>query len=130
MAKKGGMPVFATADDYIKSRSEEAQVLLKELQSLIKETVPESKEIPNSKVPSYTLVSDAEPKLQIMMAAYAKYVSFYPFESTVEHFSQDLKEYDLGKGTVKFPFKKDLPHDLIKKMILYRKDELLRSNSI
>lgn len=125
MGKKGGMPIFKTIDDYIHNQKEEAQSILVELRSLIKEAVPEAIEIKNYKVPSFTLVPEAKPELQLMIVAYAKYVSFYPYQATVEHFSDELTNFELGKGTVKFPFNKALPKELIKRMVIFRKEELM-----
>ena len=125
MSKKGAMPIYKTVDDYIDHQKEEAKVMLNELRDLIKEAVPEVIEIENYKVPSFTLVSDAKPQHQLMIVGYAKHVSFYPYEATVEHFANELKNYALGKGTVKFAFNEPLPKELIKRMVLYRKEELL-----
>lgn len=125
MGKKGSMPNFKTVDDYIDVQPKEVQLILQELRSIIKETVPETKEIPNYKVPSFSLVPDKKPKQQIMIVAYANYVSFYPFQTTIEHFKEDLKNFILGKGTVKFALNKPLPKDLIMKMVRFRKNEIL-----
>lgn len=125
MGKKGSMPNFKTVDDYINVQPKEVQLILQELRSIIKETVPETKEIPNYKVPSFSLVPDKKPKQQIMIVAYANYVSFYPFQATIEHFKEDLKNFNLGKGTVKFALNKPLPKDLIMKMVRFRKNEIL-----
>ena len=126
MGKKGKMPNYKTVDDYITNQTEEAQNVLKELRSIIKETVPEAEEILNYKIPSYTLIPKGKRDHQIMMAAYAKFVGFYPFPSTMEAFSEELKEYKQGKGSVQFPFNKPLPKDLIKRMVKFRKDEILK----
>lgn len=125
MGKKGAMPTYATVDDYINSQSENAQLMLRELRILIKEVVPEAVEIPNYKVPSFTLVTDAKPKSQLMIVAYAKYVSFYPHQAAVDHFSEELTDFKLGKGTVSFVYGQALPKDLIKRMVAFRKNELL-----
>ncbi len=127
MGKKGSMPSFKTIDDYINNQSMEAQSILHELRSLIKEAVPETVEIPDYKVPSFTLIPGTKPKQQMMIVAYAHYVSFYPYQATVDHFKDELKSFELGKGTVKFPFNKPLPKELIKRMVIYRKDELLHN---
>ncbi len=119
------MPIFKTVDDYIDSQPEKAQFILHELRSLIKEAVPETIEIQNYKVPSFTLIPGTKPEQQLMIAAYSKYVSFYPYEATIDHFSDELKNFALGKGTVKFPFDKPLPKELIRRMVIFRKDELL-----
>ena len=126
MGKKGAMPNFKTVDDYIDSQTVEAQLILRELRSLIKEAVPETVEIQNYKVPSFTLIPETKPEQQMMIVAYAKYVSFYPYQAAIDHFSDELKGYELGKGTVKFPFNKPLPKELIKRMVVFRKNELLR----
>jgi len=125
MGKKGPMPTFKTIDDYIDSQVLEAQLILRDLRSLIKEAVPETVEITNYKVPSFTLIPKVKPQQQIMIVAYAKHISFYPYQATVDHFSDQLKDLKVGKGTVKFPLNKPLPKDLIKRMVIFRKEELL-----
>lgn len=124
MGKKGPMPNFKTVDDYIASQSKEAQIILQELRSIIKEAAPEAVEIPNYKVPSFTLIPETKPEQQMMIVAYAKYVSFYPFQTTIDHFEDELKSFELGKGTVKFPFNTSLPKELINRMVKFRKEEI------
>lgn len=129
MGKKGPMPNFETVDDYIASQSQEAQTLLQELRSIIKEAVPDAAEILNYKVPSFTLASGGNKDHQIMMAGYAKFVSFYPFPTTIEAFSEELKEYKKGKGSVQFPLNKPLPRDLIARMVKFRRNEVLKAST-
>lgn len=124
MPSKSPMPSFATVDDYIAKQSEAAQEILNELRNLIHDAAPDVVEIPNSKVPSFTLVPDAKPQLQLMIAAYTKFVSFYPFEKTMEAFADQLKVYETGKGSVKFPLNKPLPKELISQMVTFRMEEL------
>lgn len=125
MGKKGPMPTFATIDDYITSQPKETQIVLEELRSIIKEAAPGAEEIINYKIPSFRLVPKGKSNQQIMMAGYAKYVSFYPFPTTVAKFADELKEYKQGKGSVQFPFNKPLPKDLIIRMVKFRKEEIL-----
>lgn len=124
MAKKGPMPSYQTADDYIAHQPEAAQKILHDLQNIIMEACPNAIEIPNSKVPSYTLVNRAKTKLQLMMAAYAKFVSFYPFEKTVEAFTDQLSRFETGKGSVKFPLGTPLPKEVVLEMVKFRVEEL------
>lgn len=127
MAKKGPMPNYKTVDDYILNQPKETQVLLNELRGIIHEAVPEVTEIINYKVPSFTLVDNGKKDQQIMIAAYDKFISFYPFPSTIEAFSLELKDYKKGKGSVQFQLNKALPKDLIIKMVKFRRDEILNS---
>jgi len=127
MGKKGPMPNFKTIDDYINNQPKAAQSILQELRSIIREEVPEAIEIPDTKVPSFTLVPDPTTKLQIMIASYAKFVSFYPFSGVIDEFAHELKGYEIGKGSVKFPFNTPLPKNLIIQMVKFRKDEILKT---
>jgi len=129
MAKKGPMPTYATVDDYIAHQPEQVQHILVALRAIILETAPEAIEMTNSKVPSYTLVPDGKKDVQIMMAGYAKYVSFYPFPTTMAAFSDKLRSYKQGKGSVQFPLTKPLPRDLIVEMVRYRLRELERGDA-
>lgn len=125
MGKKGPMPTFTTIDNYIANQPKETQIALEGLRSIIKEAAPGVEEVINYKVPSFRLVPNGKSDQQIMMAGYAKYISFYPFPTTVGHFKDELKEYKQGKGSVQFPFNKPLPKDLIIRMVKFRKEEIL-----
>jgi len=66
-------------------------------------------------------VPDGKREQQIMMAGYKHHVSLYPHPTVMEHFSDDLKGYKKGKGSVQFPLDKPLPKELIVRMVKYRK---------
>lgn len=125
MAKKGPMPAFETVDAYINAQPQEAQQVLQELRNIIKEAAPDCVEVLNYKIPSFTLVPHGKREQQIMMAAYAKFVGFYPFPTTMEAFAEQLKDFKQGKGSVQFPYNKPLPKELIKEMVVYRRKELV-----
>lgn len=126
MGKKGSMPNFGTIDDYIADQPKEAQKVLHELRSIIKEAAPDAIEILNYKVPSFILVPGGKSNQQIMMAGYAKFVGFYPFPTTIAAFSDELRDYKQGKGSVQFPLNKPLPGELIIRMVKFRKNEILK----
>lgn len=129
MGKKGSMPNFETLDDYIANQPVKTQKVLKELRNIIKEAAPDSIEVLNYKVPSFTLVKGGKRDQQIMMAGYSKFVGFYPFPTTMAAFSDELKEYKQGKGSVQFPLDKPLPKDLIIRMVKFRREEILKDRS-
>ena len=126
MAMKGPMPEFETMDDYINHQPDATRKMLQELRSIIKEAAPEAEEILNYKIPAFTLEKGGKRDKQLMMAGYAKFVGFYPFPSTMEHFSEELKSFKQGKGSVQFPLNQPLPKDLIARMVKYRLNELLK----
>lgn len=128
MSNTGPMPNYKTIDDYIANQPIEAQKILKELRSIIKEAVPDAIEIQNYKVPSFILVPGTKTELQIMMVSYSKFVSFYPFPATIEHFTEELKGFKTGKGSINFSFDKQLPKDLIIRMVTFRKEEIIKNS--
>lgn len=123
MGKKT-MPTYANVDEYIANQPEKAQKILHELRAIIHEVAPEVIEHQDAKVPSFTLVEGVKPKLQLMMAAYNNYISFYPYEKAIDQYSEELKDYKTGRGTVKFGFTQPLPKKLIRELVRFRKDEL------
>lgn len=127
MGKKGQMPNYETIDDYIANQPAEVQKVLQELISIIKEAAPDALEMLNYKVPCFTLVPGGKRDQQLMMAGYAKFVGFYPFPTTMEAFSDELKDYKQGKGSVQFPLNKPLPKDLIIRMVKFRRAEILKT---
>jgi len=126
MGKKGSMPNFETVDEYIATQPKETQKVLQELRSIIKEAAPDAIEILNYKVPSFMLVPGGKRDQQVMMAGYDKFVGFYPFPTTMAEFTDELKDYKQGKGSVQFPLNKPLPKDLIIRMVKYRREEILK----
>ena len=120
------MPSFETMDDYIGNQPEDVQNVLQELRSIIKEAAPDATEVLNYKIPCFTLVPGGKRDQQIMMAGYAKFVGFYPFPTTLATFSDQLKDYKQGKGSVQFPLNQPLPKELIRKMVQFRKEEILK----
>ena len=129
MVKKGPKPTFETIDDYIANQPKDVQKILNELRSIIKEAAPDAREVINYKVPAFTLVEGGKRDQQIMMAGYKNFVGFYPFPTTMAAFSDELKDYKQGKGSVQFPLDKPLPRDLIIRMVKYRRDELKKGRA-
>lgn len=129
MGKKGPMPTFETVDDYMAAQPENIRKVLEALRSIIHEAAPDIEEVLFYKVPCFKFVPNVKGDQQIMMAGYKKFVSLYPFPSTIEHFKDQLKGYKLGTGTVQFPLDQPLPKELIKEMVSFRRNELLNSNS-
>ncbi|WP_406967692.1 iron chaperone [Flavisericum labens] len=121
------MPNFETIDDYIANQPKEAQTVLNELRGIIKGAAPNAVEALNYKIPCFELVPGGKRDQQIMMASYSKFIGFYPFPTTMAKFSDELKNYKQGKGSVQFPLNKPLPKELIVRMVKFRREEVLKT---
>jgi uncharacterized protein YdhG (YjbR/CyaY superfamily) len=57
----------------------------------------------------------------VAYAAFKAHCSFFPMSaSLIEEFAEDLKDYSLSKGTIRFPVDRPLPPKLIKKLVKAR----------
>ncbi len=81
--------------------------------------VPDTVELIDYNIPSFTLINGGKREDQIMIA-YKKHVGLYPHPTTMAYFNAQLKEYKKGKGSVHFLLNKSLPTELIKQMIAHR----------
>jgi uncharacterized protein YdhG (YjbR/CyaY superfamily) len=110
-----------TIDAYIESQPAGTKKALQELRACILEAVPDAEEMINYNIPAFALVPGGKREQQIMMAGYKHHVGLYPHPTVMEHFSDELKDYKKGKGSIQFPIDKPLPKKLIVRMVKYRK---------
>lgn len=106
------------ADEYIATFPAETQALLEILRATIKKAAPNAVEIISYQMPAFKLFGNL-----VYFAAYQHHIGFYPGASGVMAFAEDLKEYKTSKGTVQFPLDKELPIDIITKIVQFRTTE-------
>lgn len=104
---------FATIDDYISSFPEDVQNILTEIRRAIGAVAPEGGETISYQMPTITLNG----KHLVYFAAWKNHVSLYPVPAADEALDQELAPYKASKGTLKFPLKKPIPYDLIKRVV-------------
>ena len=61
----------------------------------------------------------------VHFAAYKNHVGFYPTPSGINEFREELSDYEIAKGSVKFPLNKPLPINLIREIVKFRVTENL-----
>ena len=59
----------------------------------------------------------------VHFAAYKNHVGFYPTPSGINEFREELSDYEIAKGSVKFPLNKPLPINLIREIVKFRMKE-------
>ncbi len=106
----------ATIDEFISGFPADVQAILQKIRRLIKELAPGATEAMAYGIPTFKLNG----KNLVHFAAFTSHIGFYPTPSAIEHFSADLKLYELSKGTVKFPLDKPIPYELIERMVQFR----------
>jgi uncharacterized protein YdhG (YjbR/CyaY superfamily) len=106
--------------DYIATFPKDVQIILEEIRKIIKIAAPEAEETINYGIPTFKLKGNL-----VHFAAFKKHIGFYPTPSGIEAFKDELADYELSKGTVKFPLDNPIPYDLIKRITAYRVAEVL-----
>jgi uncharacterized protein YdhG (YjbR/CyaY superfamily) len=107
-------------DEYIAGFPNEVQKILEKIRRTIREAAPEADETIGYQMPAFKLNG-----YLVYFAAHKTHIGFYPMPSGIEKFKKELSRYEGAKGSVKFPFDKPMPFDLISKIVRFRVKENL-----
>lgn len=97
---------FVTIDEYILRFPEDIKEELQKLRKVIKEAAPEASEKISWQMPTFYLQGNL-----VHFAAHKSHIGFYPGESGVEVFKEELTGYKSSKGAIQFPFDKPVPYE-------------------
>jgi uncharacterized protein YdhG (YjbR/CyaY superfamily) len=113
-------------DKYLKSLPDQQRIVLEKLRQTIKEIVPEAQEVISYQMPAYKYHG-----MLVGFAAFKNHCSFVPWNSkTVEQFKEELNDFSVSKGTIRFTPEKPIPDALLKKIIEARvNDNLSKSKN-
>jgi len=115
----------SSIDEYIAEFPPETQEALGEMRALIRSLAPEATETISYAIPTF----DLNGKHLVHFAGYANHIGFYPVPSGIEAFKEELAAYKSGKGSAQFPLGQPLPTELIRRIVEFRVDEIVRQTS-
>jgi len=104
-----------TFDGYLAALPPDKRAALEQVRQAIRAAAPDAVECISYGIPAFRLNG----KFLVGLGATAKDCSFYP-GSTVQAFAKELKGYQTGKGTIRFPAIDPLPAALVKKIVKAR----------
>jgi len=104
-------------DEYLSLVPEPACGTLMKVRAAIRSAVPpEATEAISYGIPTFKYKGGL-----VAFGAFAKHCSFFPMSYAVmEMFAKELKDFQVSKGTIRFPLNKPLPAALVKKMVKAR----------
>lgn len=102
--------------EYIKAFPQDVQTQLIQVYDVIRESLPVSEEAISYGIPAFKI----KDKNVVHFAAFTNHIGFYPTPDGIAKFKAELAKYKSAKGSVQFPLNKSMPLDLIKKITLYR----------
>jgi uncharacterized protein YdhG (YjbR/CyaY superfamily) len=109
-----------TIDEYIAGFEPAVQKTLHELRNFVRSEAPGAAEKISYGIPTFYLNGNL-----VHFAAFKDHYGFFPGPSGIDAFEKELAPYRSGKGTLRFPFNKPIPWDMLKKVVRHRVEENL-----
>ena len=97
-----------TVDAYIAAQEEAAQPRLRELRAILQAALPDAQERISWSMPTFWKGRNI-----IHFAAAKKHIGLYPGGEATTAFAEELTDLDVSKGTIRLPYNRQLPTDLI-----------------
>ena len=106
-----------TIDEYLAALSGDKRAALEKLRKTIRAAAPKAEECISYQLAAFRLNG----KMLVALGATANHCAFYPMSSsTVEAHKEELKGYEISKGTIRFQADKPLPAALVRKLVKAR----------
>jgi len=102
-------------DAYIAQYEPEIQQRLQLLRKTIRTEAPEAKEIISYGMPAYRLTGNL-----VYFGVSKNHIGFYPTGAGVSAFENELTGFKHSKGAIQFPHDRDLPLELVKRIVRFR----------
>ena len=114
-AKSSAVP--KDIDEYLASVPEPARSTLNKVRAAIRSAAPpEATEGISYRIPTFRYKGGL-----VAFAAFSKHCSLFPMSlSVMAAFKNELKDFQVSKGTIRFPVDKPLPAALVKKLVKAR----------
>ncbi len=114
------MDTFSTIDEYIAQFPPEIQARLNTIRNLVHEVSPEAVEVISYQMPAFKY----KKKILVYFAAFKNHIGFYATPEVNTIFKDVLSAYKVGKGSIQFQNKDELPLDLIRKLTVYKMNSI------
>ena len=97
-----------TVDEYIAAQDERVQPRLREIREILRAALPDAEECISWSMPTYRKGRNI-----IHFAASKNHLGLYPGGEASAVFAEELAAYDVSKGTIRLPYDRELPAELI-----------------
>jgi uncharacterized protein YdhG (YjbR/CyaY superfamily) len=110
-----------SVDQYIASYPEGVQEVLRRVRGAIRRAVPRAEEVISYRIPTYKLHN----RPVLYFAGWKQHYSLYPATpGVIAAFRDELAQYEVKKGTIRFPLFQPVPVKLIGRIAKYREKEV------
>ncbi|MCX6231415.1 MAG: DUF1801 domain-containing protein [Bacteroidetes bacterium] len=106
---------FKSVDEYIASFPANFSEKLECIRKIVNRDAPAATEVISYNMPAYKYKG-----MLLYFAAHSSHIGFYAMKSANVIFKEDLKGYKTTIGGIQFPVDKDIPVELVSKIVRYR----------
>ena len=110
---------YETIDD-IDALPVDVQPIVDSIRQTVRLASPDSLEAISYQMPSFKWKC----KYLIHFGAWKNHIGLYPIPAGTPAFDKQVAPYVAGKGTVRFPLRKPIPHDVVRAMVSFRMREI------
>ncbi|MEZ4910908.1 MAG: DUF1801 domain-containing protein [Saprospiraceae bacterium] len=114
------MEKFDTVEAYLSELDDHPRALITAIHEKIRTSVPEAQSCIAYNMPAFKYKG----KPLVYFAAFKQHIGLYALPQSNTEFSESLKVYKTGKGSIQFPINAPLPYDLIEMIVRFRKEEI------
>jgi len=111
---------FKSVAEYLATLPKDTRATLQRVRATVRKAVPNAEEVISYQIPALSLEGSAV----IYFAGWKEHYSLYPAtRKVVASFESELAEYELRKGTIRFPLSEPVPTKLIAAIAKVRAQE-------
>ena len=107
-----------TVEEYIQAQDETIQPVLRQLRAILQAALPEAEEKLSWSMPTYWRGRNL-----IHFAAAKRHIGLYPGGEATAVFAEQLRGLDVSKGTIRLPYDRPLPEELITRIARWCREE-------
>jgi uncharacterized protein YdhG (YjbR/CyaY superfamily) len=101
---------YKSVDEYMAAQPKDAQLVLQQVRRTIRKALPGAVEVISYQVPTYKVNG----RYVVYFAGWKDHYSLYPAsDELVAAFTNELAQYRVSKGTLRFPLSEPVPVKLI-----------------
>ena len=104
-----------TIAEYLATVSAEHRVALEKLRKTIRAAAPKAEECISYQIPTFK-----QNGMLVSFGAWENHCAFYPGARPIELHQDELKNFEVSKGTIRFQPNKPIPQALVRKMVKER----------
>src|SRR6478609_4153003 len=111
---------FKSVAEYLATLPKDTRATLQRVRATVRKAVPNAEEVISYQIPALKLEGSAV----IYFAGWKEHYSLYPAtRKVIASFERELAEYELRKGTIRFPLSEPVPTKLIAAIAKVRAQE-------